>query len=132
MAKHDAHAVGGGAGHEPPHVGPAHGVDARRGLVEHQQLGLVDERRQQGQLLAHPARQVAGESIARAGEAAALEQRGGALLERSGPHAVGRGEERQVLVDGEVAIDAPVAGDVADGLPAAACAPSRRWVRPPR
>ena len=114
--KDDAYAVRCGAGHEAPQIGPAHGVDAGRGLIEDEQLGLVDECREQSQFLSHPARQVAGEAVTTAGEAAALEQRAGAPLERSGLHPVGRGEERQVLIDGEVAVHAPVAGDVADGL----------------
>ncbi len=104
----------GRPGDEPPQVGAAHGVDAGRRLVEHEQVGLVEHGEREGELLAHAAGEPPGEAGARAGEPDAGEQVRRALLAIARAETVGVGDEGDVLVDAEVAVDAGGAGDVAD------------------
>ena len=66
--------AGRGRGDHPPQVGAAHGVHARGGLVQDQQVGLVQHRQREGELLAHASREPAGEPGAGALEARLLQQ----------------------------------------------------------
>ena len=120
-------AAGGGRGDQPPQLGAAHRVDAGRGLVEHEQLRLVQHREREGELLAHAAGEAAGEPLAGAGEAGLLAAGAPSRASRSGAaEAVGGGHEGDVLVDAEVVVHAGGAGDVADPAPRRAAARCRR------
>ena len=61
-------AARGGAGDEPPQVGPAHRVHARGRLVEDQQVRPGQQRRDHAQLAPHPAGQLPGEPVPGRGE----------------------------------------------------------------
>ena len=105
------------AGDQAPQLGAAHRVHAGGGLVEDQQLGLVQHRQGEGELLAHAAGEPAGEPVAGAVEARLLEEGCVPRVALGAGEAVGRGDEGDVLVDAEVVVQAGGAGDVADPAP---------------
>ena len=101
-----AGAAGGGAGDEPPELRPAHRVHAGRGLVEDQQLRLVQHGQREGQLLAHAAGEAAGEPARRCRSSPVRASSVAARASQLAPvHAVGAGHEGDVLVDAEVVVE---------------------------
>ncbi len=98
---------------EPPEVAPRDGVDAGRRLVEHQQLRRVHERARERELLLHAAREARREPVAerRHAHAARAARR---ACRRVVAHVVDLGEERDVLVDAEVAVEREALRQVAD------------------
>ena len=86
-----------------PELAARHRVHARRRLVQHHQFRLMDERAGQRQLLLHAARQAFGQPLAERGQARHLEQLLAAWPEVRNP--VDLGEELDVLVDGQVAVE---------------------------
>jgi hypothetical protein len=89
-------------------------VHARRRLVQHHQLGLMDEGAGERQLLLHAAREAFGQPLAERSQARHLEQLLAAWPEVS--HPVDLGEELDVLVDGQVAIKREPLRQVAHAL----------------
>ena len=71
---------GGRRRDEPPQLRPADGVDAGGGLVEDEQVRLVQHRQRERQLLPHAAGEAAGEPAAGAGEPRAREELRDALV----------------------------------------------------
>ncbi len=97
---------------EHPELAARHRIDAGRRLVEHDQVRLVDERAGQRQLLLHAARQPIGQPRAERRELRQLEQ--SVAARRVVVHAVDLGEERDVLVDAQIAVEAEALREVAD------------------
>ena len=87
--EHDGRPVGGGPGDQPPQVGAADRIDAGGRLVQHQQVGLVQHRGDDAELLPHPAGQLPRQPVAGAGQAGPL-QEFGAALPGDGRRAAGR------------------------------------------
>ena len=63
-----------------PELAPAHRIDAGGGLVEQDQIGLVDQRARQRQLLLHAAGELVGEAAAERRQLGHVEQVVAALL----------------------------------------------------
>ena len=103
-------AAGGGAGNQPPQVGPADRVDAGGRFIEHQQVGLVQHRRDDPELLPHPAGQLPGGPAAGRGQSRPLQQRVAALSGHRRRHLVGGGTEGQVLGDRQSSKDSTTSG----------------------
>ena len=59
---------------DPPEIGAAPGVEARRRLVEEEHRRLVDERAREVDAAPHPARVRANEAVAGVGQVEALEE----------------------------------------------------------
>ena len=100
------------AGEEPPEVAARDGVDAGGGLVEDEQLRRVDEGAGERQLLLHAAREPLGQAVAEGRHPHHLEElvAAGAVA----AHVVDLGEEGDVLVHGEVAVEREALREVAD------------------
>jgi hypothetical protein len=99
-----------------PDGAPEEGVDARRGFVEDEQVGLVDECRRELEAALHAARELAR---APAADGPQLEQlQHGALPSPATPQdqPVQRGGKVHVLADRQVRVQAEVLGHVADPL----------------
>ncbi len=97
-----------------PELSARDGVDPGGRLVEQQQLGLVNERAAQMQLLLHAARELRRATFAEGREAAPRQKLRLARLARTGRHAVEVGEEVQVLGDREGSVESEALRDVAD------------------
>ncbi len=98
----------------PPEVPARHGIDAARRLVEEEDLGRVDERAGETQLLFHASRQIARETVLERGEVAESEESldpGRSLLFR---HPVKVRVEEDVFHHGQVFVEAEPLGHVAD------------------
>ena len=95
-----------------PELAARHRVDAGRRLVEHDDLRLVDQRAGQRELLLHAAGELVGEPAAELRELRHLEQAIAPRVEVA--HAVDLGEERDVLVDAEIAVEREALRQVAD------------------
>ena len=118
-----------------PQAGAGEGRHARRGLVEHQQLGTVRQRRGEGQSAPQAERQVAGQRAAVRGQLGigGGRLRAGASVPATSPAAAeGRGRELQVLVDGQVVPDAEALRHVARGGGASPARAARRTAGPRR
>jgi hypothetical protein len=100
------------AAQDPPEVAARHRIDAGRRLVHHQQLGGVDQGAGQRQLLLHAAGEAVRETAAERRQAQAVQQ----LVAPRPPvvDAVDGGEEGDVLVDREIAVEREALGQVAD------------------
>jgi hypothetical protein len=111
---HDREAVAAQRLEQVPELAPGHGIDARRGLVEEEELGAVHERAAEGELLLHPSGERARAPV---GEGGDLPPDG-----RDERLAVGDGgaehrrEEPQVLLDAQVGVEREPAGHVPDAL----------------
>ena len=90
-------------------------IDAHGGLVEHQQLWLVQQADADVEAALHAARVVVGLVVSPVGQAGQLEDRIHALVERLAGHALQLAEEAQVLAGRKVGVDGQVLGHVADG-----------------
>src|SRR5439155_20258547 len=103
---------------ELPEFAARHGINAGRGLIEQDDLRLVNQRAGQRQLLLHAARQLIRQPSAERHQLRELEQPGTAVLDTALAHAkaVNLSEERDVLVDGEIAVEAEALREVANGL----------------
>ena len=101
-----------------PELAARHRIDAGRRLVEQDDLRLVHQRAGQRQLLLHAAGQLVGQPIAKRRQLRQLEQpRAPALIARiAHAQAVNLGEERDVLVDAEIAVQAEPLREIADRL----------------
>ena len=108
----DGDALGEELGQQLPELAARHRVDAGRRLVEQDDLRLVDERARERELLLHAARQPIGQPVAERRELRHVEQPVAPLLVVA--EAVDLGEERDVLVDAEVAVEAEPLREVAD------------------
>ena len=86
-----------------PEVPARNGIDAGRGLVQNQKLGSVDERAGESELLLHPAREPLGQTTAEGGESHGVEELVSSSAIVANP--VDLGEERDVLVDAEIAVE---------------------------
>ena len=111
-ADQDGHAVFGEPVDLVPELAPGLRVDAGGGLVEQQQLGLVQDGRGQRQALLPAARERAGELVLAVGEAQPLERLGHPLA--ASVHGVDAGDEVEVLLDAEILVEAEALGHVAD------------------
>ena len=97
-----------------PELPARDGIDTGRRLVQHDERRLVDERARQRQLLFHPARELAGQAVAERREPRHLQE---LLAARAVvADAVQLGEELDVLVDGQVAVQREALGQVAHAL----------------
>ena len=77
-------------------------VDAGRGLVEDQQVGVVDERGAEPHLLLHAPREFAGGAVVKGGEAGRLEQAGDPRAPFRRPLAEEPGEEVDVFKNAQL------------------------------
>ncbi len=100
--------------HDEPQVAARDRIDAERRLVEEQQLGLVDQRAGQAQLLLHPAGQLARQAIPKRAEPGEPEQPVQSSPSFLGRHVVQVGVEIEVLLHGEVRVQAESLGHVGD------------------
>src|SRR4030095_11633396 len=97
-------------GEKLPELTARDGIDAGGRLVEHDQLRFVDERARQRELLFHAARQSVGQPAAKRRELRHVEQ-----LVAPAPivaETVDLGEERDVFVDAQIAIQAEALREV--------------------
>ena len=107
------HALGGELVDLAPELAPRLGIDAGGGLVEQQQFGLGQDAGAERQALLPAARQRAGQLRLAALQARAARWRPRASLLGIG-EAVDAGDELQVLLDGEVLVEAEALRHVAD------------------
>ena len=91
-------------------------VDARRRLVEEEQRRIVDERAGQLESPLHPARQPAGATTAHVPQVDELEDLAGPPPARAPQHPEQRGDEVDVLADGQVRVQGERLRHVADPL----------------
>ena len=98
-------------GQQAPELAARHRVDARGRLVEQDDLRLVHQRARERQLLLHAARQALGQPRPERRQLHHVEQPVPALAVVR--HAVDLGEEGDVLVDREVAVEAELLREVA-------------------
>ena len=84
-----------------PEVAPRDRVDARRRLVQQQYVGQVDQRADQRELLAHPARELAGRAIEKRSEAGHVEQARPVVLVLRARYPAEVAEELDILGHGE-------------------------------
>jgi hypothetical protein len=111
-ADHDRDALVEELGQQLPELAARDRIDPGRGLVEQDEPRFVHERAGERELLFHAAGQPvgqAGSERAQAGEREQAVAPGGVL-----PHAVDLGEERDVLVDAQVAVQAEPLREVTD------------------
>ena len=108
----DGDALGQKLRQQLPELAARHRIDAGGRLVEHDHLRLVDQRAGQRELLLHAAGQLIGEPPAESRQLRHLEQAIAARVEVA--HAVDLREERDVLVDAEVAVEREALRQVAD------------------
>ena len=92
----------------------AHRIEARQGLIEHEQARLVEERCADRGLLAHAAGEVRRDGVALGGELESLEELIGAGFPAG--EFVRRGDEAEVFEDGEVVEQFRIVGDVGEAL----------------
>ena len=97
-----------------PELAPALRVDARRRLVEHQQLGLVDGGRREREPLLPPARERPGPRAAVGDEPGVVEHRREPGAPATPPEPEDLGGEVEVLLDREILVEREVLGHVAD------------------
>ena len=112
--EHGHAAIGGQLVNQVPEHAPSARIDAAGGLVEEQQLRLVQQRRRERDALAQSRRQSAGQHAQRLLE---LQPRGefrDPLFERVVRQPVHRAEEAQVLDDGEVGVERELLAHVAE------------------
>ena len=100
-----------------PHGGARLRVEARRRLVEEENLGTVDETHRHVESPLHSARVRLHERVRLVGETERLEQVGGAPLEVGAAHALQATLEDQVLAPRRLAVDARGLRDVPDRAP---------------
>ena len=99
-------------GQQLPELAARHGIDARGRLVEQEHLRLVDERAGQGELLLHATREPIGAPRAKRRQLGHVQE----TIARGliAPDAVDFGEEPDVLVDREIAVEREPLRQVAD------------------
>src|SRR6185437_12114575 len=91
------------------------GVDADGGLVEEEELGIVEQGRGEVETALHAAGEI-GDAVAGAvGEADEIEDAGDGVFERGAAHAIEGAEELEVLEWGEFVVETDVLGDEAEG-----------------
>ena len=90
---------------EEPELAPRNGVDAGRRLVEEEEVGPRQERRDERELLLHPARERAREAAADAREPHPRKKGGRALARLAVRDRVHPRPEEEVLVDREVLVE---------------------------
>jgi hypothetical protein len=110
----DGGALGGEAAQALPDQVAGLGVEAGGGLVEDQQLGLVDQRPGQGEAALHAAGERLDAGVFLALEAGEGEQLGDARADLALADAEVAGEHEQVLGAGEVRVEAVELGHHAD------------------
>src|SRR5690606_37176921 len=119
-AQHDRAALGGDAAQQLPHLVARLDVEAERGLVQHDYVGVGEQRHGDGELLLHPAGELRDHLIALRDEAQALEELAGAPPDLARRAAAVTAEVDEVLEDRqapvEVAVPLQHGGDVPDGL----------------
>ena len=93
------------------------GVEAGEGLVEDDEVGLVDDRRRELHLLLHALRQVAGVGLRVGGEADAFEPRVRAPRRLGLVEPANGGEERQLLGHLHLGVEAALLRQVPDPVP---------------
>ena len=98
-------------GEQFPELAARHRIDAGRRLVEQDHARLVDQRAGKRELLLHAAREPFGQTIAERQELRELQQPATPLL--VAPQPVDLGEERDVLVDAQVAVETEPLREVA-------------------
>ena len=108
------HALAGEVVEQVPEVAARHRVDAARGFVEEEQLGLVDGGGAEREALLPADRQVRGQLVLAAHEVRHLEHVGALPGELLGGQVVDAGVEAQVLVDGQVLEQRELLAHVAD------------------
>lgn len=91
-------------------------IEPGGGLVEEEQARVVHQRLRKIEALAHPSREGAGPALGHVGEVDDLEQLVGFGRRRSGGEPVEPTLEHEVLVAGEVVIDAHALSGVADPM----------------
>ena len=97
-------------GEHVPEFVARHGIDPRRGFVEQQHRGTVDQRAAQRQLLFHAAREFPGAARAEGFDLSV--DRGDQVAVGRGIDAEQRGEEVEVLLDREVGVEREPPGHV--------------------
>jgi hypothetical protein len=107
--EHHGGAGGGVRGDGGLHAAHAERVEPGERLVEEEDARVVEERAGDGQLLPHPARELAGEGAALLRELQLREQRRDARGRVA--HPVEAGHELQVLLDGQVVEEVRLVGD---------------------
>src|SRR5690606_4157256 len=90
------------------------GIEAGGGLVEDQDLGIVDEAAGKAEALTHAAGEALDEVVALARQARELDDVVDHAVPLGGGDAVGRREELEVLADEHVAVGPAVVGHVPD------------------
>ena len=113
-ADDDGHSLKQEVGQDVPELPPRDGIDAGGGFVEQQQIGLVDQGTGQGEFLLHTAGEPIGAAVAELGQAGEVQQALGPCAPLRSVHLVQVGEEGQVLIDAEVAVQAELLRHVAD------------------
>ena len=111
-ADQDGHAAFGEAVDLVPELAPGLGVDAGGGLVEQEQLRLVQDGGGQRQALLPAARERPRELALAVGETQPLERFGHPLP--TSVHGVEPGDEAEILLDAEILVEAEALGHVAD------------------
>ena len=111
-ADEHGHAVGGEPVDLVPELAPGLGVDSGGGLVEQQQLGLVQDRGGQRQALLPAAGQAAGELALAVGEAQPIDCLG--YPPAASVHGIEAADEVEVLPDREILVEAEALRHVAD------------------
>ena len=108
------------SGREPRDHAPQHqargDVEAGERLVEHQQLGVVDQGGDEHDALPHALRVGADEAVAAAVEGETFEHGGGLFAEAAAVEAAQGGDHFEVFPAGEEAVEVGLLGDVAEGL----------------
>src|SRR5580658_5849543 len=108
-----------------PELAATHRIDAVGRLIEQEHLGLVEERAREGQLFVHTARQGFGATVLEFREASDGEQSFTTFAECIAREAEHLAEEREILGDREIAIEAVLLRHVAERF-TDLCVPAER------
>jgi hypothetical protein len=98
-------AVGDPLVDDAPQLAARHRVDTEGGLVEQQQLGLVDQRAGEPQLLLHAARELAGQAVLEGTETGEGEEPLETRRQLAPRHVVEVGVEGKVLAHRQVGVE---------------------------
>ncbi len=90
---------------ELPELAARQRIDARRRFVENQEIGVVDQRAAQAELLAHAAGELLGQPVGEGREAGALQQLGDPEVALGAALAEQAAEELDILAHAEVRIE---------------------------
>src|SRR5205823_6568850 len=113
-ADHEELAHAGQLGEEAAHLDAGAGVQAAGGLVEQEDLGVVDEHAGDAQALLHAAGEGVNEGGFFFGEVGELEDLVDDLAPSLPGDLEGGGEELEVLIHRQVVVDAEEVGHIAD------------------